>query len=150
MQSVIKPLISIITPCYNEEAILNDNINVILQYLSNKKDKYQWEILIINDGSRDKTGAIADEIEKSNKIVRVIHHPVNLNLGNALKTGFRHAKGEVIVVMDIDLSYSVEYIEILVDKLLKFEGQKYVLIFFRNTYFKVQTLLYLWVKELGF
>lgn len=113
-----KPFITIVAPCYNEEAILKTNIDKIISYLEGKNDKYQWEILIINDGSRDRTGEIADEIEKQEKYVRVIHHPVNLNLGNALQTGFRNAKGEIIVVLDIDLSYSVDHIDRMVDKLI--------------------------------
>lgn len=114
-----KTFISIILPCYNEEAILLKNYDVIHNFLESKGSKYNWEILIINDGSRDKTGEIADGIEKQDKFVRVIHHPVNLNLGNALQTGFRNAKGEVIVVLDVDLSYSVDNIEKLTDKLIE-------------------------------
>jgi glycosyltransferase involved in cell wall biosynthesis len=118
METLKKPFISIIAPCYNEEAILDTNITTIVNYLESKNDKYQWEIVIINDGSRDRTGEIADELEKNNKKIRVIHHPVNLNLGNALQTGFRNAKGEIIVVLDIDMSYAVDNIEKLVDKLI--------------------------------
>lgn len=119
MESVIKPFISIVAPCYNEEAILVTNINVVIAYLESKEEKYQWEILIINDGSKDKTGEIADSLEAKNKHVRVIHHHVNLNLGNALQTGFRNARGEIIVVLDIDLSYEVDNIGKLVDKLIQ-------------------------------
>jgi glycosyltransferase involved in cell wall biosynthesis len=119
MESVLKPFISIVAPCYNEEAILVANINTVIEYLEHKEDKYRWEILIINDGSKDKTGEIADELERRNENIRVIHHHVNLNLGNALQTGFRNAKGEIIVVLDIDLSYEVDNIGKLVDKLIQ-------------------------------
>lgn len=119
MESPSKTFLSIVVPCYNEEAILKENIKVIQEFLKSREAKYNWEILIINDGSRDSTGEIADEIEKSGNHVRVIHHPVNLNLGNALQTGFRNAKGDVIVVLDVDLSYSVENIEKLTDKLIE-------------------------------
>lgn len=111
------PFISIILPCYNEEAILSVNLNVIINYLVSKADKYKWEIVLIDDGSKDQTGKIADELSESN--IRVIHHPTNLNLGNALKTGFKNSRGEIIVVMDIDLSYSVDHIEKMVDKMLE-------------------------------
>jgi glycosyltransferase involved in cell wall biosynthesis len=119
MESPSKTYLSIVVPCYNEEAILQENMNVIQKFLKSREAKYNWEILIINDGSRDGTGEIADEIEKSGNQIRVIHHPVNLNLGNALQTGFRNAKGEVIVVLDVDLSYAVENIEKLTDKLIE-------------------------------
>ncbi|MEO6813899.1 MAG: glycosyltransferase family 2 protein [Ginsengibacter sp.] len=119
MKNENKPFISIVLPCYNEEAILQANLDTIINYLESKRDKYQWEIVLINDGSKDQTGAIADEYEKRyGNNIRAIHHPTNLNLGNALKTGFNNSKGDIIVVMDIDLSYSVDHIERMVDKMI--------------------------------
>jgi glycosyltransferase involved in cell wall biosynthesis len=117
MDSLKKPFISVVLPCYNEEAILETNLNTIISYLTSKADRYKWEIVLINDGSKDKTGEIANQFENQYDSIRVIHHPINLNLGNALKTGFANSKGEIIVVLDIDLSYSVDHIEKLVDKL---------------------------------
>jgi glycosyltransferase involved in cell wall biosynthesis len=111
-----KPFISIILPAYNEEAIIEKSLEIITSYLQSKEDKYSWEILLINDGSIDKTAIIADSLAKENKLLRVIHHPVNLNLGRALQTGFKNAHGEIIVVLDLDLSYSVDHIERLVEK----------------------------------
>ena len=115
----IKPLISIALPCYNEEVILKSNIGTVVNYLKSIDHKYDWEIVIINDGSKDNTGQIADDLATHNDRIRVIHHPINLNLGNALKTAFKNAKGSIIVVMDIDLSYSVDHIEAMVDKLVE-------------------------------
>ena len=112
-----KPSISILLPCFNEEVILKCNIDIIVNYLNNKT-KYDWEILIVNDGSIDNTGNIADQIALKNDKIRVIHHPVNLNLGHALQTGFSNANGEIMVVLDIDLSYSVDHIERMVDTLI--------------------------------
>jgi glycosyltransferase involved in cell wall biosynthesis len=114
-----KSFISIIAPCYNEEAILETNIKKIISYLESKEDKYSWEILIVDDGSKDNSGNIADELANEINEVRVIHHPVNLNLGRALQTGFRHAKGDIFIVLDIDLSYAVEYIGQMTDKLIE-------------------------------
>ncbi len=117
--STTKPFISIVLPCYNEEAILAVNIKTVMDYLEEKCTRYRWEILIINDGSKDATGTIADDLATQRSEIRVIHHPTNLNLGNALQTGFRNSKGEIIIVMDIDLSYSVEYIGQMADKLIE-------------------------------
>src|SRR6185437_8852296 len=114
-----KPFVSIVLPCFNEEAILKNNLETIINYLCSKNDKYDWEVVIINDGSRDNTGKIADAFQSENEHIRVIHHPTNLNLGNALKTGFKNSKGDIIVVMDIDLSYGTDHIEKLVDKLVE-------------------------------
>ena len=115
-----KPYVTVVAPCYNEEAILELNINTIAAYMQQRQHKYDWEILIINDGSKDKTAAIANELSKnSNGKIRVVHHPANLNLGNAMKTGFSNAQGDIIVVMDIDLSYSTDNIETMVDRLVE-------------------------------
>ena len=119
MNSGNKPLVSIILPCYNEEAILQMNLDTVIGYLDSTDFGYEWEIIIIDDGSKDKTGDIADFYAKERSNIRVIHHPTNLNLGNGLQTGFRHATGDVMVVLDIDLSYSVEHIGRMVDKLLE-------------------------------
>lgn len=114
-----RAFISVVVPCYNEEAILQSNLNSIIIYLKNIEYKFKWEIIIVDDGSKDKTGEIADSYEGQYNQIRVVHHPVNLNLGNALQTGFCNSKGDIIVVMDVDLSYSVDHIGIMVDKMLE-------------------------------
>ncbi|MGC4100552.1 glycosyltransferase family 2 protein [Ferruginibacter sp.] len=115
-----KPFLSVVAPCYNEEAILEINIETVKKYLESDKNKYDWEIVIINDGSKDKTAEIADAlVDKYPNRVRAIHHPTNLNLGNAIKTGFKNSRGEVIVVIDIDLSYAENYIVEMTDKLIE-------------------------------
>ncbi len=119
MEQITKPFISIIIPCYNEEAILTNNLNCIITFMEARNSRYNWEIIIINDGSIDNTGEIAINFSLQNNKVKVIHHPINLNLGNALKTGFKNSSGNIIVVMDVDLSYGVEYIEQMVEKLIE-------------------------------
>lgn len=119
MDTTLKPYVSVVTPCFNEEAILEINIKALTAYLQTMSYKYDWEIVIINDGSSDRTGEIANVLAKNNSAIRVIHHPSNLNLGIAIKTGFSNSKGEIIVILDIDLSYSVEHIEVMVDKLIE-------------------------------
>jgi glycosyltransferase involved in cell wall biosynthesis len=119
MDATKKKFVSVVIPCYNEEAILECNVNKVISFLESKNEKYLWEIVLVNDGSKDNTGKIADELARQRAEVRVIHHPVNLNLGLALQTGFRNSRGDIIVVMDVDLSYSYEYIEQMVDKLVE-------------------------------
>jgi dolichol-phosphate mannosyltransferase len=110
------PFVSLVLPAYNEEAIVEKNLGIITDYLKSREEKYSWEIVLINDGSKDRTGEIADSLAKENKLLRIIHHPVNMNLGMALQTGFKNAHGEIIVVLDLDLSYSVDHIEKLIEK----------------------------------
>ncbi|SIS37063.1 Glycosyltransferase involved in cell wall bisynthesis [Zobellia uliginosa] len=105
-----KPLVSIILPAFNEEAILEKNVSLLYDYLQTLDNSYLWEVLIINDGSTDKTKAIADSLAESISNLRAYHHIVNRNLGTALRTGFQHSKGDYVIVLDIDLSYSPDHI----------------------------------------
>lgn len=118
--NTLKPItISIILPCYNEEAILQENFTTIKNYLEERNSKYNWEIVIINDGSKDKTGEIAEQLSAGTDNIIVVHHLTNLNLGRALQTGFQNAKGDILVVLDIDLSYSTDHIDQLIEKLIE-------------------------------
>jgi dolichol-phosphate mannosyltransferase len=109
-------LISVVLPAFNEETLLESSLEKITRYLKSEGSEYSWELLVINDGSSDRTGEIADALAVKNKLLRVIHHPVNLNLGRALQTGFKNAQGDIIVVLDLDLSYSPDHIMRLVSK----------------------------------
>ena len=110
-------LVSIVLPAFNEAAILNDNLVELCNYLQNKETAYDWEIVIVNDGSADGTGQIAEEFASRFNNISVLHHKVNYGLGQALKYGMSHTKGGYIVTMDIDLSYSPDHICRLVDAL---------------------------------
>lgn len=112
-----KPLVSIILPAFNEEAIIKKNIAILYEYLETLNDKYDWEILIVNDGSSDQTGALAESISKSYENMTVYHHKTNRNLGTAMRTGFDNSQGDYVIVMDIDLSYSPEHIGKLLNKI---------------------------------
>lgn len=112
-----KPLITVVTPAFNEEALIEANLKILCDHLDTLSDRYRWELIVVNDGSRDRTGPLADAFATGRKGVRVVHHPVNLNLGQGIRTGFAHARGEYIVVLDMDLSYSADHVERLVDTL---------------------------------
>ena len=99
-----KPLVSIILPAYNEEVLIERNIGILYKYLETLPKKFLWEILVVNDGSQDKTGEIAEKLKDSYSNLRVFHHKVNRNLGTALRTGFKNSLGDYVIVMDIDLS----------------------------------------------
>jgi len=105
-----RPLISLILPVYNEAAILRENLAEIHQYMTSLDGQYRWEIILVNDGSRDETGELADEAAAEYERVRVVHRLINLGLAEALRAGFDVAAGYYIVTMDMDLSYSVDHI----------------------------------------
>jgi glycosyltransferase involved in cell wall biosynthesis len=113
-----KSLVSIILPAYNEAALLDRNVNAIYNYIQNLDLQFIWEIILVNDGSTDDTGKIADELSKKIPILRVFHHCANLNIGSALITGFLNSKGTYIITFDVDLSYSVDHIERLLNTII--------------------------------
>ncbi|MEM8804682.1 MAG: glycosyltransferase family 2 protein [Cyanobacteria bacterium P01_G01_bin.38] len=113
------PMVSIVVPAYNESLILWDNLQILCEYLVSLEDRYRWEIVLVNDGSRDDTGFLADTFANVHPHLRVVHHRVNMGLGQALKTGFEHSQGDYIVTLDLDLSYAPDHIEALLDKIQK-------------------------------
>lgn len=97
---MIKSL-SVFFPCFNEEKNLSETVNKALKVLENLALE-EYEVIIINDGSSDSTGKVADDLASKNPRIRVIHHPKNLGYGEALKSGFKMAKYDTVVYNDGD------------------------------------------------
>lgn len=116
-KSTKKPLVSIILPAFNEEAIVKKNIILLYTYLETLGSRYLWEVIIVNDGSADQTGQLAISLIQVYDNLRVLHHTTNRNLGNALRTGFQNSQGDYIIVLDIDLSYAPYHIGRLLSKI---------------------------------
>ena len=116
-QPQYKPLVSVIVPAFNEAAIIEKNLARLCEYLESLAGEYRWELIVVNDGSADATGELAEAFAGAHKNVQVLHHQVNLNLGQALRTGFRHCRGDFVVTMDIDLSYAPDHIGRMLEKL---------------------------------
>jgi glycosyltransferase involved in cell wall biosynthesis len=110
-----RPLVSLILPAYNESAILEANLAKIFAYLDSLADRYRWQVLLVNDGSRDDTGEIAERVAKTRPDLTVLHHPRNFGLGQALKFGFAYSQGDYVVTMDVDLSYSTAHIGLMLE-----------------------------------
>jgi len=89
-------LVSIIVPAFNEEATIGEVLRRILK----AKIPYPFEILVIDDGSQDKTSEKARQFR-----VKLLCHPENLGKGRALRTGIVQAAGEIIIWQDADLEY---------------------------------------------
>jgi glycosyltransferase involved in cell wall biosynthesis len=114
-----RPLVSIVLPAYEEEAILRDHVLALLEYLKTLNDRFRFELIIVNDGSGDRTGAVAAQLAREFDGIRVFDHPRNFGLGQALKTGFAQSRGRYVVVLDIDLSYGPEHVGLLLDRITK-------------------------------
>ena len=93
--------LSIIIPCYNEEAVLEITYRALKIELENLHRNY--EILFVNDGSKDRTFEIVENLTRDDSHVGGISLSRNFGKEGVLKAGLAHAKGDLIVVMDADL-----------------------------------------------
>ncbi len=103
------PSISLFFPAWNEEDYLERAVTRAMSVLNRLTDDY--EIILVNDASTDRTREIAEGLATRHSEVRVIHHPVNLKLGGAMKTGLAASTKEVIVYSDIDLPFDLNELE---------------------------------------
>jgi len=91
--------VSIILPVYNEEKVIKQVLHKIKEVM--EKTKWNYEIIAVDDGSRDATPTILKEVEG----VKIITHPYNLGYGAALKTAIRASSKKLILMMDADGTY---------------------------------------------
>jgi len=110
-----KPSVTVLLPAYNEAEIISRSLHILCDYMTALNHKYVWDILIVNDGSKDNTGELAEELAETLPNISVHHNIVNQNLGGALRNGFKKAKGDYIVVLDIDLSFGPYNVDKLMD-----------------------------------
>jgi len=103
--------ISIVIPAYNEEDGIAEIVERVLKVQEGlaKVGVTEFELLVVDDGSRDNTAQITRKIAKDNPALRVISHPTNKGYGAALKTGFNAANGDLIGFLDADGTYPPEY-----------------------------------------
>ena len=107
--------LSFVIPAYNEEDAIEDALDTIDEVVKNKK--LQYEIVVVNDGSKDKTLLKAITYANRNGHVRVVSFNKNMGKGYAVKMGFMQTTGEVVIFADsdkdIDLSIVSRYVEAL-------------------------------------
>ena len=109
------PAISIVIPAYNEEGGIIHTLKDVCEIMNSSTIIH--EIIVVNDGSSDKTAEYAAKIEE----VTVIDLPENRGYGAALKAGIRSAKYDVIVITDADGTYPADRIPDLVESLGKYD-----------------------------
>lgn len=97
--------ISVFFPCYNEQDNVADVVEQALTVL--KKLSADFEVIIVDDGSSDATGQIADEISRRDGSIRAVHHPTNRGYGAALQSGFEAATKELVFYMDGDGQFDI-------------------------------------------
>jgi glycosyltransferase involved in cell wall biosynthesis len=110
------PTLSYFFPAHDEEANLEGLVSEALATLPDLAESF--EIVIVNDGSRDATGRIADDLTAANPgVVRAVHHPTNLGYGAALLSGFRAARHDHVAFTDGDRQFRVADVGRLIDRM---------------------------------
>lgn len=107
-------LLTFFFPMWNEEETIHKTVAAAsaegarIVRLEQARD---FEVLLVDDASTDRTGAIADSLAADDPRIRVVHHPENRKLGGALKTGFAEAKGDLVLYTDADLPFDLRDVE---------------------------------------
>ena len=95
--------ISVVIPMYNEESVAKECYKKISQVFYKLREKYDYEMIIINDGSDDKTLEILEEITKNDKKIKVISFSRNFGHQAAVTAGIKETTGDAVVIIDADL-----------------------------------------------
>ncbi|MCA9680001.1 MAG: glycosyltransferase family 2 protein [Myxococcales bacterium] len=107
-----RPALSVVVPAYNEEARLGPPLERIRAYLGGRADLAgAWELIVVDDGSRDGTVAIAEAAAAAEPRVRVVVQPANRGKGAAVRAGALAAAGARVLFSDADLATPIEEVE---------------------------------------
>lgn len=101
--------LSAVLPAHNEEAAIATTVSSVLQTLASWMPDF--EVIVVNDGSQDRTGAILDSMAVENSHLKVIHHPVNQGYGAALVSGFEACRKDFVFFMDSDGQFDIRDLE---------------------------------------
>jgi dolichol-phosphate mannosyltransferase len=94
--------ISLVIPAYNEAEGVEQTAEKLNKILPRLRSQHEVEVIFVNDGSKDRTAELLKATFASDPDVRVISHEVNRGLGAAIRTGFKHTTGEIIITTDFD------------------------------------------------
>ena len=112
-EQLIMKLISVIVPCYNEQEVLPlyyDEMNKIMAQMKQEHNDIEFELLFINDGSKDNTLNMLREMSLKDKRVRYISFSRNFGKEAGMFAGLENARGDYVVVMDADLQHPPAFI----------------------------------------
>ena len=111
--------VSIVLPAYNEE----ENILTSLHQIEDKVAPHvqDYEIIVVNDGSQDRTASVCEESAKKNPRIRIIHHPQNKGYGASLRDGFLAARLDAVFFTDADNQFDVSEIRYLLPLLDRYD-----------------------------
>ena len=110
-----EPELSIIIPSYNEESRLPATLERIAAYLSSSK--HTAEVLVVDDGSKDRTAEVAESFQDKVPALRVVSNGVNRGKGFSVRHGMQEAQGRIALFTDADLSAPIEEADKLIGAL---------------------------------
>ena len=93
-------------PAYNEQGVLAASVESVLHHVD--KVQIDAELMIVDDGSRDRTGAVAEELAAGDRRIRAFHHSSNRGIGRGFLTGVREARGEYLILIPADLAMDLD------------------------------------------
>ena len=108
--------LTLIIPAYNEQQLICSNLKVLLNFLEKRNSNF--EILVVDDGSLDRTVQVVGDFSEDHSQVRLIKQPQNLGKGLAIQRGVRESKGKYIIFMDADLPYELNALNAFMDTLI--------------------------------
>ncbi|MGQ0549333.1 MAG: dolichyl-phosphate beta-glucosyltransferase [Armatimonadota bacterium] len=101
--------VSIIVPAYNEERRIEQTVRAVMDYMAGRYGYY--EIIVSDDGSQDRTGAIVDRLEHEALPVRLVRAERNRGKGSAVRLGVAASTGDLVLITDVDLATPIEEME---------------------------------------
>ena len=104
-----RPSLSLFFPAWNEEEYVERAVSrarLVLERLSD-----DWEIIIVNDASTDRTRELAEALGRTDARIRCVSHEVNQKLGGAMKTGFASSTKDIVIYSDMDLPFDLNELE---------------------------------------
>lgn len=109
--------LSVVIPIFNEEKRLPSNLDKIIDFL--KKKKMNSEIILVDDGSSDRTWTVLESYREKHGNIRLLKHSKNLGKGAAVKTGMMESVGDLVLMTDCDLSTPIEELDLLMQHIGK-------------------------------
>ncbi len=119
LKGLAKASLSVVIPAFNEEQTLAKVVKEAVGFL--RKLLSDYEVVIINDGSSDRTKSIANSLARKNKRIRVVHHQVNKGFTGAMKTSFKSASKDFVFLAPADGQFNFEELKLFWEAIRGFD-----------------------------
>lgn len=112
--------LTVISPLYNEEPVIKSSVEKLLEALG--EFNFSWELILVNDGSKDNSGKVIEAIAKNEPRIKIISYKNNRGRGYALRSGFKASEGKYVITTESDLTWGKDIIKKLYNELLASEA----------------------------